>query len=599
MRLSGLIPRPLRHRLGLPLGQHALRSSEPWQIVLCALMGAAIGLVVVAMHEVVAWLHRADFNLPVGEALSAGLGIDPWRIALVPALGGLALGLMGLMEKHFRASEIVDPIEANAIHGGRMSLVESLRLSIATILSNAAGASLGMEAAYSQTGASMLSSLGQALNLRRADRRIFVAAGAGAAIAAAFNAPLAGAFYGYELVLGSYAPAALAQVAIAALTGTLAVRATIGVAPIFLVHPPPVTGVDHWDYLLFVLIGLGSAGVGTLTMRAATWCESLLRRYQVPRWLRPALGGALLSSIALALPQVLGSGHGAIQMLFRHQPLLPLLALLLAGKIAASAISIGAGFRGGLFSSSLYLGCLFGAFIEKLAGTGITLSGAEQFTCMLVGMGAMAASIVGAPVTMVLLVLEVTGDFQVALAVLAGVVVSATITRHTFGYSFATWRFHQRGKPIRGAHDIGWIAELTARRLMRGDTFAIRQDLPLLTLREQVPLGSRSRVFVVNDVGAYAGQIDVALVHDTDINDAAAGLVAADLATSSHDFLHPTQDIRAVLARFEDAELEALPVLSEDRHILGYVSEAFALRRYAQEMEKRRSAELGERDLFK
>ncbi len=584
---------------GRAINRHRLRNSEPALIALCAPLGMAVGLVVAAMHEAVSFLHVVDFGLPAGSYLSTGVGIDPVRLVMVPALGGFVLALLALLGRRFRPHEIVDPIEANAIYGGRMSLVDSLRLAAATIISNAAGASLGMEAAYSQTGSGMLSILGQWLHLRRADLRVFVAAGAAAAIAAAFNAPLAGAFYAFELVLGSYSPAALAQVATAALAGTLTIRATIGVAPIFLVHAPPVE-VHRWIYPLLALLGVAAAGVGIATMRAATWCETVLRSLPTPQWLRPVFGGIALSAIAAAFPQVLGSGHGAIQAMFKTAPVFMPLLLVLLAKMAASAISIGAGFRGGLFSSSLYLGCLFGAAAAQLLTPMAGWLEGQQMVFMLVGMGAVAASIVGAPVTMVLLVLEVTGDFNVGLGVLAGVITAATITRYTFGYSFATWRFHLRGKGIRGAHDVGWIADLTVARMIRDDAKTVRQDTPLMQLRNQVPLDNRSLVFAVDEADRYVGIIDVVVVHDHELDDAAPGLVAGDLANGRGRYLLPEMDIRTVLARFDEAEIEALPVLAgpADRRVIGYVTEAYALRRYAQEMERRRNAELGERDLF-
>jgi len=596
---TDLLLRWVRLLGGKRLWRHELRNSELALICLCAPLGFVIGVAVVLMHEFVSWLHVVDFGLPPGSQLSAGVGIDSVRLLLVPAAGGVILALMSLVGRRFRPREIVDPIEANAIYGGRMSLLETARLVVSTILSNAAGASLGMEAAYSQMGSGLLSSLGQSLHLRRTDLRIFVGAGAAAAIAAAFNAPLAGAFYAFELVLGSYSPAALAQVATAALTGTLAVRLTLGVAPIFLVHAPAMA-VDHWDYPLFALLGVAAAGVGIATMRAATWSEAFLRAVKLPRWSRPVVGGVALSAIALFFPQVLGSGHGGIQTLFDNgSPFIPLLLLLVA-KMLASALSIGSGFRGGLFSSSLYLGCLFGAAMIQGLGLLAPVSAGQQMVFMLVGMGAVAASIVGAPITMVLLVLEVTGDFDVALAVLAGVVTAATITRYSFGYSFATWRFHLRGKPIRGAHDVGWVSELTVDGLLRREAKSVPQETPLLRLREMMPLGAVNRVFAVDEAERYVGVIDLAVAHDHDLDDAAAGLVAGDLAENPRDFLLPEMDIRTVLARFEDAEMETMAVLSDpvERRVVGFVTEAFALRRYAQEMERQRCAELGERDLF-
>ena len=345
--------------------QGRLRSNEPTQILVCAAGGAAVGALVGGVHWLVDFLHRIAFNLSGEHSLSTGIGIDPQRILVIPLVGGLVIGLFALVVRRFRSNEIVDPIEANALHGGRMSMTDSLHILVATITSNASGVAVGMEAGYAQIGSGILSKVGQYFRLRRADQRIFVAAGAAAAIAAAFNAPLAGAFYGYELILGSYAVRSLAPVATAAVASTLALRA--------LMHPDPLFSVGHvlpfsqWLYLLFALLGIVAAGFSVLAMQGVTWAERGLRRLPLPQWLRPAVGALLVSAIALLVPQVLGSGHGAIQLVFDRGFTLPLLLLLLGAKLVASALSLGAGFRGGLFSASLLLGCLLGAAFSEIS----------------------------------------------------------------------------------------------------------------------------------------------------------------------------------------------------------------------------------------
>jgi CIC family chloride channel protein len=578
--------------------QRDLRSSEPTQIALCALLGGLVGGLVELVHGSVELLHRVNFRLVPDALLSAGEGVDPFRIVIVPAVGGLLLGLTALLWRRFRPGEIVDPIEANALYGGRMSLTDSIRLGVSTVISNAAGASLGMEAGYAQFGSGFFSWLGQYFHLRRADLRVFVTSGAAAAIAAAFNAPLAGAFYGYELVLGSYMPRALAPVAAASVCGTLAQRAIGGEQPIFsIASAVPLTSAS---YVLFALLGVAAAGVAVLSMMGVTWCERTMRRLPLPEWLRPVLGGALLSVIAVLFPQVLGSGHGAIQDHFQHGwTMLPLL-LLLAAKLVASAISVGSGFRGGLFSSSLFLGCLFG---EIFAGAVAWIDPAlavQRSAFLLVGMGAVAAGIVGAPLTMAFLVLEGTGDFPVAVGVLVGVTLASTIVRLTFGYSFATWRFHVRGLSIRGAHDVGWIAELTAARLMRSDPKVVPSGISLAELRAKYPVGAVKRVFVADPNGIYAGVIDMAVAHDPQLDDTVDAVTVADLMEPSRTYLLPNDNVRTALRRFEEGHTESLPVLAggTDLRIIGYMTEAYALRRYAQELERRRSAELGEQDLF-
>lgn len=575
-----------------------IRSNEFAQIILCGIWGGIVGAVVVAMHSVVLVLHRIDFAIRGDNLLSTGIGVDRIRILFVPALGGLLLGGIAIFMRRYRHADIVDPVEANALYGGRMSLWDSIRLAGATVLSNAAGASLGMEAGYTQLGSGIFSIVGDYLRLRRADLRIYVTAGAAAAIAAAFNAPLAGTFYGYELILGSYTPVALAPVALAAICAALVQRGLGDTQPWF--HVAGSTPVDLRSYAIFGAMGVAAALISILSMTAVTWVERGLRRAAIADWLRPCVGGVVLSAIAFAYPQVLGSGHGGIQYHFETRWALEALVALLVAKIFASAISVGSGFRGGLFSSSLFLGCIFGAACVQAAAYFDPSIMAQRQAFLLVGMGAVAAGIIGAPFTMVFLVLEATGDFPVAIGVLVSVIVSGTIVRLTFGYSFATWRFHVRGLGLKGAHDIGWIADMTVARLMRSDPKQVPTNMSLRALREKYPPGAAARVFAVAPDGHYAGWLDMAEVHDPQIDDAVDQGVVADLVRQPDVYLLPSENVRTALARFEEAQTESLPVLSgrADPRVVGYMTEAYAMRRYMQELERRRSAELGEQNLF-
>ena len=193
-----------------------MRARETSVIVLAAFVGAVAGLVVAAMGELVSLMHLTFFGLDPGERLSGVYSLNPIYAFLVPCLGGLAFGLATAYVTRRRGSE-VDPVEANALHGGRMSMRGSLIVAAQTIWSSGVGASVGLEAGYTQLASGIASKLGQAFRLRRSDMRMLVGCGAAGAIAGAFGAPLGGAFYGFELIIGSYAVASLAPVGMAAL----------------------------------------------------------------------------------------------------------------------------------------------------------------------------------------------------------------------------------------------------------------------------------------------------------------------------------------------------------------------------------------------
>ena len=324
-------------------------------------------------------------------------------------------------------------------------------------------------------------------------------------------------------------------------------------------------------YLLFALLGILSAGFSILAMQSVAWVERGLRRIPVPPWLRPAIGGIFLTQLAIFVPQVLGSGHGAIQYLFDHPWPLATLLTILAAKLVASSLSVGSGYRGGMFSSSLFLGCLFGAAFADIAAALVPRLGEHHAALMMVGMGSVAAAVIGAPLTMVFLVLEGTGDFPMTIAVMVGVIISSSIVRLTFGYSFSTWRFHQRGLGIHSPHDIGWISDLTIAKLMRLDPKIVDAPITLQELRDKYPLGSAKRIFV-QDGGKYIGSLDLLALHDVRRGQDTTILTAKDLATAPGSFLLPGQNIRTALVLFDETKIETLPVLEfSDREAGGRI----------------------------
>jgi CIC family chloride channel protein len=574
-----------------------LRDSELFVLVLAVVAGAAAGLGVVFTDVLLDLIRKFAFLLPPHGHLSDAASLAPARVLLMPILGGALVGLASLLLRRWRPREVVDAIEANALFGGRMSVGDSLGLVGVTILSGGFGASVGLEAAYTQLGAALASRLGRTAELRRDDVRTLVGCGAAGAIAAAFNAPLTGAFYAFELIIGSYTLQTLAPVGIAALTATLVVRFLVGSNPIFVVWHD--IGLIPSDFLAFFVLGLASAGLGILAMKGVTSTETLFRTQAVPRWARPALGGLIIGIIALPFPQILGSGHGGILKQL-HAPGIDLTLLtgLLLAKIIGSAVSIGSGFRGGMFSSSLYLGSLFGSLVGGLLGRLEPHLAADPLVYTLVGMGAVAASIVGAPVTMIMLVLETTGDFSATMAVMVGVVTAAFATRHWFGYSFATWRFHLRGLAIRSPEDVGWINELLIGPMMRRDPAVIAAELPVSELRRRFPAGSTKQVFVVDGDGRLSSIIDPAEANGPEA--AGEGRTIGDLVREPAAFLLPGDDLRTALDRFSHSAQETLPVIDnpEHRRIIGYLSEAYALRRYAHELERHRGARQDDAGIF-
>src|SRR5438132_3570309 len=421
-----------------------VRARETSLVLLAVVIGALGGLVVAAMSALVDLLHMVLFGLGPGERLSAQAHLDPSVAILVPMLGGLGLGLAGILIAHRRPAREVDPIEANALHGGRMSLRGSLIVAAQTVWSSGVGASVGLEAGYTQLASGIASFIGQRFRLRRGDLRVLVGCGAAGGIAGAIGAPLAGALYAFELVIGSYSVASLAAVAIAALVGLL-VSQQFTAAPLN-VFSADIIAISGHDLTLAAALGLLGALVGIAIMRGVGACESLFVRWNIPHALRPALGGLVVGVCACITPQVMSSGHGALHLAGIIERPLGELATVLLLKAVASIASLGSGFRGGLFFASLLLGAIGGHLFASGISTawpGLVL---DPRAYAIIGMGALSASIIGAPLTMTFIALETTRDLQLTAAVLIAVVIAVLVTREMFGYSFATWRFHLRDR---------------------------------------------------------------------------------------------------------------------------------------------------------
>jgi CIC family chloride channel protein len=562
------------------------RARESSIIVLAAMAGAVAGLVVVAMSAAVEFMHLKLFGIEPGSRLSGQLTLDPLVAFVVPCVGGLVLGLATAAIARWRGSE-VDPVEANALHGGRMSLRGSFIVAAQTIWSSGVGASVGLEAGYTQLASGFASKIGQAFRLRRSDMRMLVGCGAAGAIAGAFGAPLAGAFYGFELIIGSYAVASLAPVGMAALLGYLTAPDRLGIETGVL-----ATLALH-DVVVAAALGLLAAGLGIAMMRGVAACELLFTKARIRPSLRPMVGGALVGLLALVSPQVMSSGHGALHLTGIFKLPLATIATIFVLKALASMISLGSGFRGGLFFASLLLGALGG----QLFAVGMNLVwpslALNPDVYAIIGMSALAVAVIGGPLTMTFIALETTGDLWLTTAVLIAVIIAMQVTREFFGYSFTTWRFHLRGETIRGAADVGWIRDLTVAQMMRADVRTTPVEADVSAFRQAFPLGSTNQVIAIDEEGRYAGMVLVAEAHATEL---AATTALRDILHHKDHVVLPQMTAQEAIAAFGNFEAEALAVVesAERRQVLGLLSEAHTLRRFSDASERQRRELLGE-----
>jgi CIC family chloride channel protein len=332
-------------------------------------------------------------------------------------------------------------------------------------------------------------------------------------------------------------------------------------------------------------LGVVCAALGIVWMRLLPLAERAFTATRAPRNAHPIIGGVLVGAIAMISPQILSSGHGALELGLFAKLSLSLVLTLAALKLIASAISLGAGFRGGLFFSSLLVGAFVGRGFALALMAAWPQTAPDVTALSLVGMGALAAAVIGTPLTMSFLVLETTSDYGLTGAVLAASITSNLIAREMFGYSFSTWRFHLRGETIRSAHDVGWVRELTVERLMRTDPATAMKDITIGAFRSQFALGARRRVALVDREGKFAGVVAAPEAHADGLDSSAP---ITSLAHAAEAVLLPSMSIKEAMRVFDEAESDTLAVVDTltSRKLLGTLQESYATRRYAEEMEK-------------
>ncbi|WP_241502629.1 chloride channel protein [Bombella intestini] len=571
----------------MPLAPAILRSfvrRDGFGLFLLALLtGGLAGGCVVVINTVTLGMHVVLYGLHNGGRLSELPALPLWRCLMVLGFGGLVVGLVGAVLRRRMVRRPVDPVEANALRGGRMSVRDSISLAVQTVLSNGVGASIGLEAGYVQISAAFGSWLGRLFRVRREELRILVGAGAAGAVSAGFDAPIAGAFYAFEIVLGTYSLVNLFPIALAAMAG-LGVRHLVRVEG----GVPPLMMSWHmgWSAVPGVsLLAILCALTAIVIMYCVTQTQWVFQKLPVPIWLRPVVGGIPVACLAASFPSVLSAGHGGVGLVLAGKIVPSLALLLLLLKAVASCLSIGSGFRGGLFFASLFLGVLAGeGFGDLLAHYG--LAPADGQVCAVLGMAAMATAIIGGPMTMICLVLEMTGNMTISSAVVLAAVLSLLTVRRLFGYNFATWRFHLRGETIRSAVDVGRLRALTVQKLMRAQVRSFPAAMTIQQAQAQLTLGIEERLVLVDEEGRYQGIVLVSEITAAPTTEKPV----STLACYRDVMLDPNMTIREAADLFAEAEADVLAVVEDrqSRQLVGQLSERHTLRCYAVELERSR-----------
>lgn len=552
-----------------------LRGAPAGLIALAIVTGAGAGSGAVAFRYLilaVTWLFtgRADYS-SAGHAASPHLpGLGIYFVVLVPVVGGLVYGpLVDRFAREARGHGVPEVMLAVAERGGRIPPQVAVVKSVASALCIGSGGSVGREGPIVQIGSALGSTLGQALRVSESRLRLLVACGAAGGISATFNAPIAGVFFALELILRDFETESFGAVVLASVAAAVIGRAAFGDHPFLTLPAFQVT--SPVEFLGYALLGVLAAVAGVLFTTVLYRTEDLADRlWRGPEWLRPATGGVLLGLLLLALPQMYGVGYPVLQSGVTGHIAAGFLLVLLVSKVVATSLTIAIGGSGGVFAPSLFMGAMLGTAFGDLAHGVFPHLTAAAGAYGLVGMGAVFAGAARAPITAVLIIFELTGEYSIVLPLMTAVVLATAVSSRLSRDTIYTLKLRRRGIDILRGRAANLMEVITVADAMQPVPPLVGADEPLETVIDRLAEERREALPVVGADGSYRGTV-TSRETEASARDNALDVTAADLASELPAVL-PGMSLHQALGLLSGHEATGVPVLGEDgRHLTGWL----------------------------
>lgn len=542
-----------------------LRSSPGGLIALALLVGVLAGFGAIVFR----WLISTATLVFSGQEDYAAVTDRPphpwfpWLgagfVVLAPAIGGLIYGpLVNRFAPEARGHGVPEVMLAVARRGGRIPLRVAAVKSLASAICIGSGGSVGREGPIVQIGSALASSMGQTLRMPEGRLRALVACGAAGGIAATFNAPLAGVFFALELLLRNFAAESFGAVVLSSVTASVIGRAVLGDEPFL--ELPVFTVQSGTEYLLYAMLGLLAGGVGVAFTRVLYAVEDVCNAvWRGPEWARPAVGGLLLGLLLLAVPQLYGVGYPVLEDGVLGRLALTALILLMLGKMLATSLTIGIGGSGGVFAPSLFIGAMFGAAFGDIASRSAGFEVGPVGAYALVGMGAVFAGAARAPITAVVILFELTGQYSIILPLMLAIVLSTAASRAMSRDTIYSLKLRRRGINLDEHAGDPRLREARVRDIMQVAPPPISPTSSVAETADAIMRSGRPAAPVVEDgrlVGVVSAQAVSATLSD---DEQADSLMARDIMHQPVS-VHPDTTLADALGALVGADAIGMPV---------------------------------------
>ena len=562
---------------------HLQPSPETTVLILAVLIGGGTAMGVVTFHYLIELIHSLMLENLMGRISVWGA----WTLACVPTLGGVLIGLMRWRLQDFGPS--VSTLIA-ATEGAKQALARELRpvtKMVAASISLGTGASLGPEGPSVEIGANFGMLLGQVLQVSRERHRLLLGAGAAAGLAAGFNAPIAGVFFALELVLGTtFATSAVSVVLLAAVVSALVAQIGLGAQPAFSL--PAYEVRSPLELPLYMGLGLLASLVSIAYTQAIPLAQSCFRGEvvgfgwlsRIPRYVHPVIGGLAVGLVGLQLPQILGIGYETIGAMLQDVKFsLQLLLILLVVKLVMTAFSLGSGLVGGVFAPAMFLGASLGAAYGKILALllpGLSVNIAAPPAYAMVGMAAVLAGSVRAPLTAILLLFEMTRDYRIVLPLMAAVGLSVWLVDRIKSKSTANkgLNLQQMGVNMEKDQNREILPQIPVGAAMRPPSLMLSSTSSVLEAGLKMTRDCTHTALVINDELKLIGLVtlqDIDRALASSASEASsynlADLTIAAICTKDILYAYPDEPVAEALDRMAARGLHQLPVVERDNHL--------------------------------
>ncbi len=562
--------------------------------LLAGAIGAIVGLstlLLIKLVLLVQWIGYGEAS-EIRYALILSARPD-WQVVLVPAVGGLLLGVVMQFLPGRRYHGIADVMEACAMNSARMPVRSGIGAALGAGVSMGVGAPLGREGPAVHIGASISAFVAEKFKLDHKQSLALLGCGAAAAVAVSFNTPVAAVIFALEVIVGYYTLRVFAPIVIATMLAMLVREYFLGSEAMFPVLPHAIA--SNWEFLLFALLGVVGALLAKTLLLMTAGFEQMWKASGVPRWLQPALAGIVIGLVATQLPQVMGIGFEGTLLALRGVLESDLLLYLLLGKLAVVCLALSSGFAGGIFGPAVFMGTMLGGLFWVVASmTGLHLS--EQGVYATIGMAAVGSALLGAPISTVLIVFELTRDYSITMGVMTAAAFASTVMQAGKHGSFFRWQLARRNVNLSHGRDISLLMTHRVESLITDNYLQCDESIMLGELTSRMG-AQRLRVAVFVDAdGVYQGSASLSMLvafaidHGMDSNAIEASL------DESYAITTMTNIVTAVQAMAEKQN-EYIPVIDNaikrSPRLLGIVTKSDLLSEHYDVVKRAREDEFG------